>query len=180
MNSTPISDAKNEPVCCSYLDCKSYNTRPMVKDGPAYVSEDGELLFCEEHNPIVSGIYNQYKSLVDWMPTRISTHINITIEYKFWSIPRCLALRKEYSKLCKPTIESSRHRHYEVKLHEQFEDVKSIIDGYSEEKLHALLLFLQDNVPVKYHNVVEEEIDWNAIVEMALGPGDWQAVDTNW
>lgn len=173
MNSTSLLDAEITPVCCSYLDCKSYKTRPMVKDGPVYVSEDGELLFCEEHNPIMSNIYNHYKSLVDWMPTRISTHINITNEYKYWAIPRCLALRKEYSTLCKPMIESSRHRYYEVKLHEQFEHVKSTIEGYSEKKLNTLLLFLQDNVPVKYNNMVEEETDWDAIIKMAFGSGDW-------
>lgn len=148
-------------VCCAFVDCKDHKTRPMVKEGPAYVSKDGELYFCEEHNPIMSSLYNQYKTLVDWYPTKCYTHCRITLNYKFWAIPQALRLRQEYTKCCKPSHHGSGHAYYEQILREQFVEVKRVINSYSHKRRYRLTRSLKKRKPKKYISDEWEDVNPN-------------------
>jgi hypothetical protein len=145
-------------VCCAFVDCKNHETRPMVKEGEEYISKDGELYFCEEHNPIMSSLYNQYKALVDWYPTKFKTHRYITINYKFWAIPQALQLRREFASYCKPSHHGSGHAYYEKILHEQFLEIKIIIDSYRHKKRYRLMRSLKKRKPKKYGFTFWEDV----------------------
>lgn len=143
-------------IHCAYKGCDLTDVKTLKKEKD-YKSVDGELYFCQLHNPIMSDIYNRHKNLVFWNPSRLYSHMDINIRYKLWAIPRALKLRKEFhNSLNEQNNSPTGHSYYELRLLEQYDTCKYIYTRGVNGELDFMCLqkmFNYGHVPNVYTNL---------------------------
>ena len=139
-------------VHCAHAECFRIDVKTMNKEKKSE-SVDGELFFCEYHNPNMSKLYNSHKSLVDWHPNRLCSHMDINIDYKLYAIPRAIETRVKFQKLLheqkNPPVG---HSYYVSQLMEQYTTCKYLITGSENGELKMMCLnklFVSGYIPKK-------------------------------
>ena len=127
-------------IHCSHIGCFCIDVKTMTKEKKSE-SADGELFFCEEHNPTMSKLYNIHKKLVDWHPNRLYSHMDINTDYKIYAIPRAIEIRKKFQNLLHEQKNSPvGHNYYMSQLMEQYDTCKYIIESSIDGELKMMCL----------------------------------------